>query len=350
MTWLWDRQKLPKSHFYVFYLGAKETTDMKSEENCMEIMTTQLSECFTQIPNKATVSISYKGLKLTQNIPMLSKHGNIKMRPVQLSVPAHCITFAMLGKAPFNDTLAVTMIVLNPELIKPLHTHVYRYDTCLTASLMHEKLQYLIHLPANQKALYNLEQRLYLPPVIKNKYETSTIPSRKDNCLTFREERSSNNLNVNGSIFDEELETSRKSAIIKEPREPKLHKFKKLTLKTHFQYLQCERYFKTRCTFNVHKRKRCCQQLMDFAEHFNKTETAANILAKIEAHPADKDGCYVYVLIDPRVVRNNWTRADVKNGIRYGVCHLFPEMKDQVAELILDEFSVANEKSSIVLN
>uniref|UniRef100_A0A0N5B8H5 PID domain-containing protein n=1 Tax=Strongyloides papillosus TaxID=174720 RepID=A0A0N5B8H5_STREA len=167
MIWLLDKKK-SKNYFYVWYLGVQETNCLRDENETNFLMNEKLKNFFGNVGNKATISLSQKRLKLIQTIPMMNKSGYIKMKSMYINIPTHCITFSMIGNMPFNDTIAVTMIILNPEMNSPIHVHFYRCDTSQIAQLFHEKIQYLINLSNNKRLLHNLEQRLYLKNAINS--------------------------------------------------------------------------------------------------------------------------------------------------------------------------------------
>uniref|UniRef100_A0A0N5A501 PID domain-containing protein n=1 Tax=Parastrongyloides trichosuri TaxID=131310 RepID=A0A0N5A501_PARTI len=178
LKWLWN-SKMPKSYFYIWYLGARESDYLRNDHSTiLYLMKEQLQNSFTKIANKATVSLSQKGLKLSQSVPMMDKNGKIKMKSMDINIPAHCITFSMIGNPPFNDIVAVTMIILNPEMHSPIHVHIYRCDTVQIAQGMHDKIQYLIHQANNQRLLFDLEKRLYL----KSNINKSRYMSEFDAC------------------------------------------------------------------------------------------------------------------------------------------------------------------------
>uniref|UniRef100_A0A0K0EAJ2 PID domain-containing protein n=1 Tax=Strongyloides stercoralis TaxID=6248 RepID=A0A0K0EAJ2_STRER len=186
MVWLWNK-KSPKTYFHVLYLGARETDHLRNEKVTNSLMKEQLENCFIKVGNKATITLSEKGLKLIQTIPIMNKNGYVKIKTMHINVPGHCITFSMIGNMPFNDTVGVTMIILNPEMHSPIHLHVYRCDTSQIAQIMHEKIQYLINLSNNQRLLYNLEKKLYLKSTIDTSEHFSEFDASnfmKNNTIT----------------------------------------------------------------------------------------------------------------------------------------------------------------------
>ncbi|KAK6058557.1 hypothetical protein COOONC_03876 [Cooperia oncophora] len=137
MTWLFP-SKITKSHFYVWYLGSKEADGVRGS------------------------AISSKGLKLIQTVPAMTRKGKVKMQVVKFQIAASCITYSMLGKAPFDDVVGVVMLVLNPEMNSPVHVHCYRCDSSETARIMQANLQLLTSRPEVQRSISDLEQRLFL--------------------------------------------------------------------------------------------------------------------------------------------------------------------------------------------
>nr|CDJ80443.1 Protein M88.4 [Haemonchus contortus] len=161
MSWFFP-SKLAKSHFYVWYLGSKEADGVRGSAVVLPIMRQLLKDTFKKAPNKATVQISSKGLKLIQTVPAMSRKGKVKMQTVKFQIAASCITYSIIGKPPFDDVVGVIMLVLNPEMNSPMHVHCYRCDSSQTAQIMHANLQILISRPEVQRSIQDLEQRLFL--------------------------------------------------------------------------------------------------------------------------------------------------------------------------------------------
>lgn len=124
------------------------------------------------------MQISGKGLKLIQTVPTMSRSGKMKMQMIKFQISANCITYSMTGRAPFDDVVGVVMLVLNPEMHCPMHVHCYRCDSPDTAAILQANLQVcrisiadcngksrfqiLIGRPETQRAILDLEQRLYI--------------------------------------------------------------------------------------------------------------------------------------------------------------------------------------------
>lgn len=161
MSWLFHT-KISKSHFYVWYLGTKEADGVRGSAVVLPVMRQLLKDSFKKPPNKATVQISSKGLKLIQTVPAMSRNGRVKMQVAKFQIAASCITYSLIGKAPFDDVVGVVMLVLNPEMNSPMHVHCYRCDSSETAQIMHANIQLLISRPENQRSIVDLEQRFFL--------------------------------------------------------------------------------------------------------------------------------------------------------------------------------------------
>ncbi|KAJ1356507.1 hypothetical protein KIN20_014239 [Parelaphostrongylus tenuis] len=140
MSWIF-RTKIPKSFFYVWYLGSKEADGIRGAAVVLPIMRQLLKDSYKKTPNKATVQISNKGLKLVQSIPAMSRSGKVKMQFAKFQISASCITYSMTGRAPFDDVVGVVMLVINPEMTFPMHVHCYRCDSPETAQIMHANIQ-----------------------------------------------------------------------------------------------------------------------------------------------------------------------------------------------------------------
>uniref|UniRef100_A0A0N5AGK8 PID domain-containing protein n=1 Tax=Syphacia muris TaxID=451379 RepID=A0A0N5AGK8_9BILA len=158
--WIFNKG-LAKSHFYVWYLGSKEADGVRGSAVVLPAMRQLLRDSFRRTPNKATVQISGKGLKLIQTVPTMGKSGKIKMQLVKFQIAASSITYSMTGKPPFDDVIAVVMLVFNPEMHSPIHVHCYRCDSAETAAVMQANLQVLIGRPETQRSIAALEQRLF---------------------------------------------------------------------------------------------------------------------------------------------------------------------------------------------
>ena len=114
--------------------------------NLIEVFWQQLYYCF-EVPVHQ-LQISGKGLKLIQTVPTMGKSGKIKMQLVKFQIAASNITYSMTGKPPFDDVIAVVMLVFNPEMHSPIHVHCYRCDSAETAAIMQANLQVTAHTKA----------------------------------------------------------------------------------------------------------------------------------------------------------------------------------------------------------
>jgi hypothetical protein len=162
MSWL-RGSSIKKSQFYVWYLGSKESDGLRGNECVLPVMRQLLKESFRRPPNKVTVQISGKGLKLIQTVPTLSKSkGKLKMEIMKFQIPANSVTYSMVGPAPFHDVVAVILLVFNPEMKCPVHVHVYRCDGPDTAAIMNANIQLLLSRPDTQKHIADLERRLFI--------------------------------------------------------------------------------------------------------------------------------------------------------------------------------------------
>lgn len=161
MSWL-RGTSIKKSQFYVWYLGSKESDGLRGSECVLPVMRQLLKESFRRPPNKVTVQISGKGMKLIQTVPTMSKGGKLKMEIMKFQIPANSVTYSMIGPAPFHDVVAVILLVFNPEMKCPVHVHVYRCDGPDTAAIMNANIQVLLSRPDTQKHITDLERRLFI--------------------------------------------------------------------------------------------------------------------------------------------------------------------------------------------
>uniref|UniRef100_A0A914UVJ6 PID domain-containing protein n=1 Tax=Plectus sambesii TaxID=2011161 RepID=A0A914UVJ6_9BILA len=187
MSWL-RGSSIKKSQFYVWYLGSKESDGLRGDDCILPVMRQLLKESFRRPPNKVTVQVSGKGLKLIQTVPTMSKSGKLKMEIMKFQIPANSVTYSMIGPAPFHDVVAVILLVFNPEMKCPVHVHVYRCDGPDTAAIMNANIQVLLSRPETQKHIADLERRLFInglllprrkpPPAREGRSTNVQLPSR----------------------------------------------------------------------------------------------------------------------------------------------------------------------------
>ncbi len=164
-----NRNSLKKSQYYVWFLGSKESDGLRGRNYVVPIMRDLIKDSVSRLPNKITVQISEKGLKLVQSVPTVSKSGKVKTEVMKFYIPSHSITYGIIGPPPYNDVVATVLLVFNPETKCPIHVHCYRCDSPETAIIMHSNLQILINRPDSQIRISHLERRLVdsgllLPP------------------------------------------------------------------------------------------------------------------------------------------------------------------------------------------
>jgi hypothetical protein len=161
-SWLRSTPTIKKSHFYVWYLGSKESDGVRGASAVLPVMRQLLRDSFRRAPHKVTVQLSGKGVKLIQTVPTMTKAGKLKMQLIKFQIPTNSITYSMTGPAPFHDVFGVIVLVLNPEMACPVHVHCYRCDSAETAAIMHANVQILLSRPENQKHIADIERRLFL--------------------------------------------------------------------------------------------------------------------------------------------------------------------------------------------
>uniref|UniRef100_A0AC35UBR4 DUF659 domain-containing protein n=1 Tax=Rhabditophanes sp. KR3021 TaxID=114890 RepID=A0AC35UBR4_9BILA len=110
-----------------------------------------------------------------------------------------------------------------------------------------------------------------------------------------------------GLYFEQQLTNDGESAEIKEKEDSKFKTGKRSKLSSGNQCIPCSKWFKTKYAFSHHRTNRLCKEPLDVAETFNS----------IKAKEGDEKGCWVYLMIDPRTVRRNWSKVGVKKAIRY---------------------------------
>lgn len=154
--------QLKKSHFYVWFLGAKESEGLRGSEFVTPAVRQLVKEANRHPPNKLTVQISGKGVKIIQTLPTISKSGKVKMEVMKLMIPSHSLTYSTVGQPPNSDVVGCIMLIFNPETRCPIHVHAYRCDSPETATIMNNALQSLINRPENQRRFADVENRLIL--------------------------------------------------------------------------------------------------------------------------------------------------------------------------------------------
>uniref|UniRef100_A0A914ZD11 Uncharacterized protein n=1 Tax=Panagrolaimus superbus TaxID=310955 RepID=A0A914ZD11_9BILA len=86
--------------------------------------------------------------------------------------------------------VGVVMLVLNPEMMNPIHVHCYRCDSAESAAMLQANLQMLIGRSENQKCINALEERLFLTNIWEGKFENSNNSNNNLNdCQTLRPAR-----------------------------------------------------------------------------------------------------------------------------------------------------------------
>lgn len=162
MSWFNRKRSgiLDRSQFYVCFLGAKEAKGLKGREVVIPAMKQMLRENLERAATKVTLQINEKGMKIIQNIPVVTKSGKIKLELVKFLVPHYSISYSMIGPYPYDDLVLSIMLIFNPETRCPVHVHGYRCDSPQTATLLHTGLQTLICRPENVRRFAELEFRL----------------------------------------------------------------------------------------------------------------------------------------------------------------------------------------------
>ncbi|CAJ0578827.1 unnamed protein product, partial [Mesorhabditis spiculigera] len=120
----------------------------------------------------------------------MSRSGKVKPQLVKFQISANCITYSVTGKSPFDDVVGVVMLVLNPEMQSPMHVHCYRCDSPETAQIMHANIQLLLARPEHQRAIMDLEHRLFLSGLLVPRPQIrSMMPSRTHSKVSDIRER-----------------------------------------------------------------------------------------------------------------------------------------------------------------
>ncbi|KAF5304203.1 hypothetical protein FQR65_LT08010 [Abscondita terminalis] len=163
------RKDIKKSSYYVWFLGAKESKDLRGSDYLPSVIQHLVDREKDVEPFKVTLQISHKGLKIIQNIVTQgSKNSKPKNETIKHFISHNKITCVHQQ----DDIIACILLLFNPVTKCPLHVHAYRCDSLETATLLKQQLQTLIERPENQKKRCEIENRLKTPKEVK-KIESS---------------------------------------------------------------------------------------------------------------------------------------------------------------------------------
>lgn len=157
------KKDVQKASYYVFFLGAQESKELRGDRVLLSTIPRLIERAGHLEPLKVTLQISHKGLKIIQGS---AKH----------FIPHNAITCSIVSE----DIVACVMLLYNPVTKCPLHVHAYRCDSDTTANALQEQLQILIRKPENQKKFAELEVKLEksLSPIERSK--PLSMPIRKE--------------------------------------------------------------------------------------------------------------------------------------------------------------------------
>lgn len=159
------RKDIKKSSYYVWFLGAQEAKGLRGSKYVNPVIRSLIEREREVEPFKVTLQVSYKGLKIIQNLPNTSSanssdkatgNNNRKTDIVKHFIPHHAVTYVLQD----DDIVACILLLYNPVTKCPVHVHGYRCDSVETATILSGQLQILIERPENQKKLSEIEVRL----------------------------------------------------------------------------------------------------------------------------------------------------------------------------------------------
>ncbi|CAL4066948.1 unnamed protein product [Meganyctiphanes norvegica] len=168
-----------KASYYVWFLGAEECRGLRGGEYVRPVVHYLIAREQTTEPDKVTLQVSSRGIKLLQVVGGGVPHGGgprgssntgvgLTGAATKHFIPAGAVTYVQQEQRPNDDIVSAILLIYNPITRCPVHVHTYRCDSVETATLLRENLSQLVHLPEQQVKLQALEARLsargILPP------------------------------------------------------------------------------------------------------------------------------------------------------------------------------------------
>ncbi|XP_069194903.1 zinc finger CCCH domain-containing protein 13 isoform X1 [Procambarus clarkii] len=147
--------KVRKASYYVWFLGAEECRGLRGAECVRPVVHYLVGREREQEPDKVTLQVSGRGIKLLQAGP----HGRAAA-PVKHFIPASAVTYVQQEARPDDDIVSAILLIYNPLTRCPVHVHTYRCDSTETAALLRDHLAQLVEHPEQQAKLAALESRL----------------------------------------------------------------------------------------------------------------------------------------------------------------------------------------------
>ncbi|ELT87614.1 hypothetical protein CAPTEDRAFT_226589 [Capitella teleta] len=148
---------IEKAHYYVQYLGWKESKGLGGREFTEPIVKDLVIRRQAEDLPKLTIEVSKKELKIYQVVEQ--KRG----KPEKIKYPtvaAKDLTYATQGLSPDEDVVACIYLGFNPNTRSAVHVHVYRFDSRSSAELFVKHLTQIISIPEHQERLGHVEEEL----------------------------------------------------------------------------------------------------------------------------------------------------------------------------------------------
>ncbi|XP_018009812.1 uncharacterized protein LOC108667307 [Hyalella azteca] len=157
-----DRVK--KASYYVWFLGASECRGLRGSDVVSSVLGKLLGRERSEEPQKVTLQVSSKGIKLLQ---LLQDGLNLGIggldgggRAAKHLIPAGALTYVQQESPPNDDLVTAVLLIYNPVTRCPVHLHAYRCDSSDTATILRDHLEQLVNKPQQQAKLSALESRL----------------------------------------------------------------------------------------------------------------------------------------------------------------------------------------------
>nr|XP_053654709.1 uncharacterized protein LOC128703883 [Cherax quadricarinatus] len=153
--------KVRKASYYVWFLGAEECRGLRGAECVRPVVQYLINRERTQEPDKVTLQVSSRGIKLLQT-------SSGSRNTIKHFMPASAVTYVQQEGPADDDIVSAILLIYNPLTRCPVHVHTYRCDSTETAGLLRDHLAQLVEQPEQQAKLAALEARLaargLLPP------------------------------------------------------------------------------------------------------------------------------------------------------------------------------------------
>lgn len=170
--------RIKRASYYVWFLGACECRGLRGNDVVAAVIGKLLGRERDHEPEKVTLQVSSKGIKLLQlqdgsasdggvggvaglgGLGSGNGAGGINDRGSKHLIPAAALTYVQQEASPDDDLVTAVLLIYNPSTRCPVHVHAYRCDSPDTAVILRDHLMLLLHRPQQQAKLSALESRL----------------------------------------------------------------------------------------------------------------------------------------------------------------------------------------------